>query len=187
MRRVLSCNRCRVRAWRGPRPTKFLRLRQESAGPPALAFDRSSPTPRRRRICGRFRSSRLLTTSTTQDLIEYNGAAREFPIPTSRISERSHRLHGAALRSSRSGVRQSHAQRRADGDRRSQCQAAAMAASRSSSCSTTTTTIRGATAESSNAIWGRLEDAVRMIYDDKVWAMFGSISGDTTHIALRWR
>ena len=28
-------------------------------------------------------------------------------------------------------------------------------------------------------------DAVRMIYDDKVWAMFGSISSESTHIALR--
>lgn len=35
-------------------------------------------------------------------------------------------------------------------------------------------------------IWGSASnDAVRMIYDDKVWAMFGSISGETTHIALR--
>ena len=24
-----------------------------------------------------------------------------------------------------------------------------------------------------------------MVYDDKVWAMLGSISGDSTHIALR--
>ncbi len=37
-----------------------------------------------------------------------------------------------------------------------------------------------------SAIWGSASnDAVRMIYDDKVWAMFGSISGETTHIALR--
>ena len=37
-----------------------------------------------------------------------------------------------------------------------------------------------------SAIWGSASnDAVRMIYDDKVWAMFGSISSETTHIALR--
>ena len=37
-----------------------------------------------------------------------------------------------------------------------------------------------------SAIWGAASnDAVRMIYDDKVWAMFGSISSETTHIALR--
>lgn len=37
-----------------------------------------------------------------------------------------------------------------------------------------------------SAIWGASSnDAVRMIYDDKVWAMFGSISSESTHIALR--
>lgn len=35
-------------------------------------------------------------------------------------------------------------------------------------------------------IWGAASnEAVRMIYDDKVWAIFGSISSETTHIALR--
>jgi branched-chain amino acid transport system substrate-binding protein len=35
-----------------------------------------------------------------------------------------------------------------------------------------------------SAIWGAAsDDAVRMIYDDKVWAMFGSISSESTHIA----
>ena len=37
-----------------------------------------------------------------------------------------------------------------------------------------------------SAIWGSASnDAVRMIYDDSVWAMFGSISAESTHIALR--
>ena len=37
-----------------------------------------------------------------------------------------------------------------------------------------------------SAIWGAASnDAVRMIYDDEVWAMFGSISSESTHIALR--
>jgi len=37
-----------------------------------------------------------------------------------------------------------------------------------------------------SAIWGAASnDTVRMIYDDKVWAMFGSISAESTHIALR--
>jgi branched-chain amino acid transport system substrate-binding protein len=37
-----------------------------------------------------------------------------------------------------------------------------------------------------SAIWGSASnDAVRMIYDDKVWAMFGSLSSESTHIALR--
>ena len=44
--------------------------------------------------------------------------------------------------------------------------------------------IAGASKDS--AIWGAASnDAVRMIYDDKVWAMFGSISSESTHIALR--
>lgn len=40
--------------------------------------------------------------------------------------------------------------------------------------------------EKDSAIWGAASnDAVRMIYEDKVWAMFGSISSESTHIALR--
>ena len=36
------------------------------------------------------------------------------------------------------------------------------------------------------AIWGASSnEIVKMAYDDKVWAMLGSISGDSTHIALR--
>jgi len=37
-----------------------------------------------------------------------------------------------------------------------------------------------------SATWGASSnELVKMAYDEKVWAMFGSISGDTTHIALR--
>ncbi len=37
-----------------------------------------------------------------------------------------------------------------------------------------------------SAVWGASSnEIVKMVYDDKVWAIFGSISGDTTHIALR--
>jgi len=37
-----------------------------------------------------------------------------------------------------------------------------------------------------SAIWGASSnEVVKIVYDDKVWAIFGSISGDTTHIALR--
>ncbi len=36
------------------------------------------------------------------------------------------------------------------------------------------------------AVWGAASnEIVKMTYDDKVWAMLGSISGDSTHIALR--
>src|SRR6516164_9848635 len=37
-----------------------------------------------------------------------------------------------------------------------------------------------------SATWGASSnEVVKMVYDDEDWAMFGSISGDTTHIALR--
>src|SRR5438445_69381 len=37
-----------------------------------------------------------------------------------------------------------------------------------------------------SAIWGASSnEVIKMVYDDKDWAIFGSISGDTTHIALR--
>jgi branched-chain amino acid transport system substrate-binding protein len=37
-----------------------------------------------------------------------------------------------------------------------------------------------------SAIWGAASnEIVKMVYDEKVWAVFGSISSDTTHIALR--
>lgn len=37
-----------------------------------------------------------------------------------------------------------------------------------------------------SAIWGApLDEAVKMVYDEKVWAMFGSISSESTHMALR--
>ena len=46
-----------------------------------------------------------------QDLIEYNGAARDIPDPDPKDLARSpHRLHWPALRPSRSGSGQSHAQ-----------------------------------------------------------------------------
>lgn len=36
------------------------------------------------------------------------------------------------------------------------------------------------------ATWGASSnELVKMVYDEKVWAMLGSISGDSTHIALR--
>ena len=37
-----------------------------------------------------------------------------------------------------------------------------------------------------SAIWGASSnELVKMVYDDKVWAMMSSLSADTTHIALR--
>jgi ABC-type branched-subunit amino acid transport system substrate-binding protein len=41
-------------------------------------------------------------------------------------------------------------------------------------------------AHNDSAIWGAASnEIVKMVYDEKVWAMFGSVSSDTTHIALR--
>lgn len=37
-----------------------------------------------------------------------------------------------------------------------------------------------------SAIWGApLDESVKMIYDEKVWAIFGSISSESTHMVLR--
>jgi branched-chain amino acid transport system substrate-binding protein len=37
-----------------------------------------------------------------------------------------------------------------------------------------------------SAVWGAASnEIVKMVYDEHVWAVFGTISGDTTHIALR--
>ena len=37
-----------------------------------------------------------------------------------------------------------------------------------------------------SAIWGApLDEAVKMVYDEKVWAVFGSISSESTHMVLR--
>jgi branched-chain amino acid transport system substrate-binding protein len=44
----------------------------------------------------------------------------------------------------------------------------------------------GADRPTESAIWGSAADeAVKMIYDDKDWAIFGSISSESTHIMLR--
>ena len=41
-------------------------------------------------------------------------------------------------------------------------------------------------AHNDSAVWrAASNEIVKMVYDEHVWAMFGSISGDTTQIALR--
>ena len=46
--------------------------------------------------------------------------------------------------------------------------------------------VYGATRPTDSAIWGSAGDeAVKMIYDDQDWAIFGSISSESTHIILR--
>jgi branched-chain amino acid transport system substrate-binding protein len=126
-----------------------------------------------------------------QDLIEYNGAAREIPDPNLRdLSEvrigflaplydhpdqvwGNHMLNGAKMAideanaSGGYGGKPFRLVNHNDYDNW-QISSAATGVSKDS------------------AIWGSASnDAVRMIYDDKVWAMFGSISSESTHIALR--
>jgi branched-chain amino acid transport system substrate-binding protein len=44
----------------------------------------------------------------------------------------------------------------------------------------------GATRPTGTAIWGApIDEAVQMIYQDRDWAIFGSISAESTHMALR--
>ncbi|HVN21642.1 MAG TPA: ABC transporter substrate-binding protein [Dongiaceae bacterium] len=127
-----------------------------------------------------------------QDLIEYNGAAREVPDPDLKeLSEirigflaplydhpdqaRGNRmLHGAQM-----AVDEADAAGGYDG------KPFKLIKHNDYDNWQTTYASNGAIYKDS-AIWGAASnDAVRMIYDDKVWAMFGSISSESTHIVLR--
>jgi len=127
-----------------------------------------------------------------QDLIEYNGAAREVPDPDLKeLSEirigflaplydhpdqaRGNRmLHGAQM-----AVDEANAAGGYDG------KPFKLIKHNDYDNWQTTYASNGAIYKDS-AIWGAASnDAVRMIYDDKVWAMFGSISSESTHIVLR--
>ncbi len=127
-----------------------------------------------------------------QDLIEYNGAARDIPDPDLKdLSEirigflaplydhpdqvlGNHMLNGANMAIDEANAAGGYGGTpfrlitHNDYDNWQNSSAAAAGVSKDS------------------AIWGAASnDAVRMIYDDKVWAMFGSISSESTHIALR--
>ncbi len=127
-----------------------------------------------------------------QDLIEYNGAAREIPDPDlNTLTEirigflaplydqpdqvrGSRMLNGAQMAIDEANVRGGYGGKpfrivtHNDYDNWQNSNIASLGPSKDS------------------AIWGSASnDAVRMIYDDKVWAMFGSISSESTHIALR--
>jgi branched-chain amino acid transport system substrate-binding protein len=127
-----------------------------------------------------------------QDLVEYNGAARDIPDPDLKSLDEirigflaplydhpdqvlgNHMLNGATMAIDDANAAGGYGGKpfrlvtHNDYDNWQMGTAAAPAASRES------------------AIWGAASnDAVRMIYDDKVWAMFGSISAESTHIALR--
>jgi len=127
-----------------------------------------------------------------QDLIEYNGAARDIPDPDLKTLDEirigvlaplydhpeqqfgNRMLNGAQMAVDEANANGGYGGRpfrlvtHNDYDNWQNCAFAAAGVSRES------------------AIWGAASnDAVRMIYDDKVWAMFGSISSESTHIALR--
>jgi branched-chain amino acid transport system substrate-binding protein len=127
-----------------------------------------------------------------QDLVEYNGAARDIPDPDPKsLSEirigflaplydhpdqvlGNRMLNGATLAIDEAnagggyGGKPFRLVKHNDYDNWQMSKSATVGASKDS------------------AIWGAASnDAVRMIYDDKVWAMFGSISSESTHIALR--
>jgi branched-chain amino acid transport system substrate-binding protein len=127
-----------------------------------------------------------------QDLVEYNGAARDVPDPDLKtLSEirigflaplydhpdqvlGNHMLNGASMAIDEANAGGGYGGKpfrlvtHNDYDNWQMSKSASEGAARDS------------------AIWGSASnDAVRMIYDDKVWAMFGSISSESTHIALR--
>jgi len=127
-----------------------------------------------------------------QDLIEYNGAARDIPDPDLKdLSEirigflaplydhpdqvlGNHMLNGANL-----AIDEANAAGGYGGK-----PFRLISHNDYDNWQNSSTSVAGTSRES--AIWGSASnDAVRMIYDDKVWAMFGSISSESTHIALR--
>ncbi len=127
-----------------------------------------------------------------QDLIEYNGAARDIPDPDLNGLSEIRIGFLAPLYDHPDQVRGAHmlngAQMAID-----EANAAAGYGGKPFRLIThndydnwqnSSTSLPGVSKES--AIWGAASnDAVRMIYEDKVWAMFGSISSESTHIVLR--
>ncbi len=107
------------------------------------------------------------------DLIEYNGAARDIPDPES-VTE---------VRIGFLGPLQNHpdqvlGQRMLNG--------ATLAIDEANAAGGYCGKPFRLMLHNDSAVWGAASnEIVKMVYDEKVWAMFGSISGDTTHIALR--
>ncbi|MBI3475880.1 MAG: ABC transporter substrate-binding protein [Acidobacteria bacterium] len=110
-----------------------------------------------------------------QNLVEYNGAAREVPDPN--LDDLSEILIGfiGPLYDHRDQV---------FGNR--MLQGATMAINEANAAGGYCGKPFKLMLHNDSAIWGAASnEIVKMVYDEKVWAMFGSISGDTTHIALR--
>jgi len=109
------------------------------------------------------------------DLVEYNGAAREIPDPDlSQLNE---------IRIGFLGPLYNHPDQ-AMGNR--MLHGAQMAIDEANAAGGYCGKPFKLMLHNDSAIWGASSnEVVKMVYDDHVWAMFGSISGDTTHIALR--
>lgn len=109
------------------------------------------------------------------DLIEYNGAARDVPDPDLSALD--------AIRIGFIGPVQNHPDQ-AMGNRMLNGATLAIeeANARGGYCGKPFRLML----HNDSTVWGASSnEVVKMVYDEKVWAMFGSISGDTTHIALR--
>ncbi len=109
------------------------------------------------------------------DLIEYNGAARDIPDPDlSQLNE---------IRIGFIGPLYAHPDQ-AMGNR--MLNGARMAIDEANAAGGYCGKPFKLMLHNDSAIWGASSnEVVKMVYDEHVWAMFGSISGDTTHIALR--
>ncbi len=110
-----------------------------------------------------------------QDLIEYNGAARDLPEPNLQdLSE---------VRLGFIGPISNHPDQAA-GNR--MLNGATLAIDEANAAGGYCGKPFKLMLHNDSAIWGAASnEIVKMIYDEKVWAIFGSISSDTTHIALR--
>jgi branched-chain amino acid transport system substrate-binding protein len=110
-----------------------------------------------------------------QDLVEYNGAARDVPDPDLKsLSE---------IRIGFIGPLYDHPQQ-ALGNR--MLNGATLAVEEANAAGGYGGKPFKLMLHNDSAIWGAASnEIVKMVYDEKVWAMFGSVSSDTTHIALR--
>jgi ABC-type branched-subunit amino acid transport system substrate-binding protein len=109
------------------------------------------------------------------DLVEYNGAARDIPVVSaSTVSE---------VRIGFIGPLESHPDA-ALGKR--MLNGAQMAVDEANAAGGYGGKPFKLMLHNDSAIWGASSnEVVKMVYEDRDWAIFGSISGDTTHIALR--
>src|SRR5581483_11511752 len=172
----------------------------QTASPCACGKNPPGPPPSRslRPYTGAPEDLRPFSRFTTpyyehyQDLIEYNGAAREIPDPDVReLSD----IRIGFLAPLYDHPDQARGERMLNGAQMAVDEANAAGGyggkpfrlithNDYDNWQNSSTSVTGISKDS--AIWGAASnDAVRMIYDDKVWAMFGSISSESTHIALR--